>query len=202
MKWGVNMNYNLPFYGKKGTISSIEENDKNYIVHRYDITGKENLTLEVPKNTKNYNKLVENYYIDLKDYLITNNNKYEYFKRTKAMNKVKASTIIYSKIASIALIAGSLPLVANQGTLGYLGITLDAIAIPVIISSVRLSIKENNNEKKARFINKYNELAHRLIIYNEGKSRNISLTKYSEVKTDNKEPKRDLRKILEKKKVS
>lgn len=196
------MNYSLPFYGKKGTISNIEETDKNYLVHRYDITGKENLTLKVPKNAKNYNLLLENYYTDLKDYLITNNNKYEYCKKNKAKNKVKVKTIIYLKLASIALIAVSLPLLSTQSTLGYIGVALDVLAIPTIISSFKLSIKERNSEKSANFINKYNELEHRLRIYNENKSRTVSLTKYSGVKTNDKEPKRDLRKVLEKKKVS
>ena len=196
------MNYSLPFYGKKGTISNIEETDKNYVVYRYDFTGKDSLVLEVPKNTKNYNLLLENYYTDLKDYLITNNNKYEYCKRTRLNNKVKEKTIISLKIISIALITASLPLIATQGTLGYIGVTLDALAIPAIISSVNLSLKENNIKKKTNFINKYNELEHRLRIYNKGKSKTVSLTKYSELKIDNKEPKRDLKKILEKKKVS
>ena len=196
------MNYSLPFYGKKGTISNIKENEKSYIVNRYDITGKENLTLEVPKNNKNYNLLIENYYTDLKDYLITNNNKYEYYRKSKSKNKVNANTIIYLKVASIALIIASLPLLRTQNTLGYLGIALDAIALPAIISSINLSIKEKNNEKRSQFINKYNELEHRLRIHNENKAKTISLTKYSEVKTNDKEPKRDLKMILEKKKVS
>ena len=196
------MNYSLPFYGKKGTISTIKENNNNYIVNCYDFTGKDNIVLEVPKNNRNYNQLIDNYYKDLKEYLKANNNKYEYYNQTKKENKTNKKTITLLKLISIAAIALSIPLLSTHEELGYIGITLNAISIPLLVSSINLTTKARKEEKKKKFINKYNELEHRLRIYNENKVKSYDQTKYMGVKSYEKEPKRDLNKILEKKKVS
>ena len=196
------MNYNLPFYGKKGTISSIKEDNRNYIVNRYDFTGKPDIVLEVPKNNTNYEMLIDNYYTDLKDYLITNNNKYEYYKKTRSNKKIDNKTANLLKVGSIAALAISIPLLNTHEALGYLGITLDVIAIPLLISSIKIDIQKKEDKKKTNFINKYNELEHRLRIYNEGKTKSITKTTYNGVKSNERTPKRDLRKVLERKKAA
>lgn len=196
------MNFSLPFYGKKGTISKIQEQDKYYIVSRYDINGKESFVTKVAKTTKNYNLLLENYYLDLKYYLVKYGNRYEEYKMTRLKKKININLVNLLKLAAIIMITSSIPLLLTHEALGYLGVVLDVLSIPVLVTSINLSLKDSNDKKKAEFINKYNELEHRLIMYNDNKEKTVNLTKYKGLKTDIKEPERDLTLIKEMKKAS
>lgn len=196
------MNFILPFYGKKGTISKIQEQDKYYIVSRYDINGKEGFVTKVVKTTKNYNLLLENYYSDLNDYLVKYGNRYEEYKMTRLKKKINTNLVNLLKLTAIVMITSSIPLLLTHEALGYLGVVLDVLSIPVLITSINLSLKDSNDKKKAEFINKYNELEHRLRIYNDSKEKTVNLTKYKGLKTNIKEPERDLTLIKEMKKAS
>ena len=187
------MDYSLPFFEKKGTICNIIEEDKNYIVYRYDTNGKK-ITLKVPKNSKNYNLLLENYYTDLKDYLDTNNNKYECYKKEN-LNKIKNSKITLLKLVSILLLVASISLLATSGLLEYIGFILAIVSVPTIISSIAISAKEKDRENKLQFINKYNELENKLKIYNGSKNKTIKLTQYTGLNPNNRNPKIDLKKV-------
>lgn len=196
------MNFSLPFYGKKGTISKIQEQDKYYIVSRYDINGKEGFVTKVAKTTKNYNLLLENYYSDLKDYLVKYGNRYEEYKMTRLNKKINMNLVNLLKLVAIIMITSSIPLLLTHEALGYLGVVLDVLSIPTLVTSINLSLKDSNDKKKAEFINKYNELEHRLIMYNDNKEKTVNLTKYKGLKTDIKDPERDLTLIKEMKKAS
>ncbi len=194
------MNYTLPYYGKKGTIKNIEEKEKNYQVTRYGMNKSNTYQLQVKKNKQNEELLIENYYNDLLEYLNVNKNKYNNYKQNN--NKIKSSTINLLKITGIVMIATSIPLIQSYETAGYIGIALDILSIPVIAGIIKLSIEEKKQNKRTDFINKYDELKHKLKIYTEKETKSLDLTKYSTVMKDDKEPKRDINKKLERKKVA
>ncbi|MBQ6494649.1 MAG: hypothetical protein IJI49_01455 [Bacilli bacterium] len=191
------MNYTLPYYGKKGTIAKIDENKRFYLVSRYGTNKKEKYILEVPKTSLNKELLMQNYYNDLNEYLIISKDKYNEYYKSKD-KKIKGLNII--KLTGILMLGSSVPLLKTYNTLGYIGIALDVLSMPVIITAIKLSIDDKKLETKNKFINKYEELNHKLKIYNESKEINLEKTKYSKVVKDEKTPKRDLKKILERKK--
>lgn len=196
------MNYTLPYYGKKGTISNIKENERYYQTERYGLNKKETYILNVPKNKKNEELIIKNYYDDLKEYLNINKEKYNIYKEKRSKTKINSLKTNILKLSSITMIAISIPLLLTHDIRGYIGITLDILSIPIIITSIKNSINERQDKKRKQFINKYNDLEHRLRIYNEKKSKNKTLTQYTSLKTYNKEPIRDLNKKLELKKAS
>lgn len=197
------MNYSLPFFEKKGTISNIREADKYYLVERYGLTSKEKNNFRVPKNEKNYYDLMDNYYNDVKDYLSKYANRYESYKMSRLKKPINTNVISILSSASIIMLVTSVPMLLTHGTLGYLGVILDVLSVPLIITSTNLKLKNNNNEKKINFIDKYNKLERQLMLYNEDKTRKNDKTKYKGlVKDKEKEPVRDLVKVLEKKKVA
>ena len=193
------MNYTLPYYGKKGTISKIEEREKKYIVYRYGMSEKDIYILEVPKNIKNNELLLNNYYSDLKNYLNANKEKYEQYKNKKYKKHPNLNLL---KIIAIVMLSSSIPLLQTYNILGYVGIALDILSIPVVISVIKLSIDEKKKEKNIKFIKKYNELQHKLRLYNEKQEKSYKITKYSELTKDAKEPKRDINKKLIRKKAA
>ena len=195
------MNYTLPYYGKKGTIKSIEETDKNYEVNRYGMNKNDTYQLKVKKNKINEELLVENYYNDVKNYLTEQKDKYDKYNKDNK-NKVNQVKLNVLKLTGIILIGSSIPLLQTYGTPRYIGVALDIISIPIVIEILKLTIKEKKQNNRTKFINKYDELKHRLRIYNENNSKSLELTKYSSLISNNKEPKRDINKKLERKKVA
>ena len=193
------MNYTLPYYGIKGTIYKIEERENYYTVYRYGMSEKDIYILEVPKNIKNNELLLNNYYSDLKNYLNLNKEKYEQYKNTKYKKHPNLNLL---KIIAIVMLSSSIPLLQTYDILGYVGIALDILSIPVVISVIKLSIDEKKKEKNIKFIKKYNELQHKLRLYNEKQEKSYKITKYSELTKDAKEPKRDINKKLIRKKAA
>ena len=193
------MNYTLPYYGIKGTIYKIEERENYYTVYRYGMSEKDIYILEVPKNIKNNELLLNNYYSDLKNYLNANKEKYEQYKNTKYKKHPNLNLL---KIIAIVMLSSSIPLLQTYDILGYVGIALDILSIPVVISVIKLSIDEKKKEKNIKFIKKYNELQHKLRLYNEKQEKSYKITKYSELTKDAKEPKRDINKKLIRKKAA
>ena len=104
---------------------------------------------------------------------------------------------------SIIMLATSVPLLLTHEMLGYLGVFLDVLSVPMIAVSTNLRLKNANNKKKINFINVYDGLEHQLRLYDNGKARKYVETKYNGLTKDlGKEPVRDLVKILEKRLVS
>ena len=69
----------LPFYGKRGTIASIEELDKYYLVKLYELDGSlKEQNFSIKKTSKNRKQLLENYYHYLEEYLNLENIKEKY----------------------------------------------------------------------------------------------------------------------------
>lgn len=197
------MNLSLPFYEKKGTISRIEEQDKNYKVYRYGINKKEITIFMVPKNNKNYNLLRENYYNDLKDYLVKYANKYESYKITRLKKKIDMNLVSILTSISIIMLVSSIPLLLTYESLGYIGVLLEILSIPILITTTDLRLKNSNDKKKAEFIKKYNQLEEQLRIYNKDKTKKNNKTTFKGIKNSNtKDPVIDLVLTKEKKKVA
>ena len=157
--------------------------------------------LKVKKNKINEELLVENYYNDVKNYLTEQKDKYDKYNKDNK-NKVNQVKLNVLKLTGIILIGSSIPLLQTYGTPRYIGVALDIISIPIVIEILKLTIKEKKQNNRTKFINKYDELKHRLRIYNENNSKSLELTKYSSLISNNKEPKRDINKKLERKKVA
>lgn len=172
------MNMQLESFGKKGTIKKIETGDKHYIVYQYGAVRNEETITYVPKNQENYELLVENYYKDLKEYLDYNKDKYETYQKTRLKKKINPNVINLLNIAGIILIGTSIPMLLTTGTLLYLGMSLDLIAIPLLIKSANLSMKEKENNKKETFLKKYRDRENRLRTYNQEKNKCHTETNY------------------------
>lgn len=197
------MNFNLPFYGKKGTIKSIVENEKSYTVYRYELDGNDDIISNVPKNIKNYSLLIENYYNDLKGYLETYSSKYEFYKNSRLNKKVNSNLINVLMLLSVVMIGTSIPLLLNFESLGILGVTLDVLSIPALITTVRLSVKEFDDKKKISFIDEYQKMEYRYRLFNDEKTKQNNITKYTGLqKIDEKNKVIDLNLVKELKKAS
>ena len=73
------MVFQIPFYGKAGSISKVEavsreDHIHHYLRYEYDIKGREKQPQMVPK--RQLNKLKENYFQDLREWLACNQSKY------------------------------------------------------------------------------------------------------------------------------
>ena len=194
-----NMNFNLPFYGKKGTIKKIEEDKDYYIVYRYGLNGKEETIFRIKKNKNNFKALYNNFYDDLYEYLNKAEEEYEKSKRNKLKQKYNKNNIKGLFIISSILAITSIPLLNTHESLGYLGIILDTIAIPTTLVALNMTKKNIEDDKKIRFIKNYEQQKHRYETNKEDKPKNITKTTYKGI-SDNKENHiNDLRKLLIKK---
>ena len=156
-----NMNFKIPFYGKKGTIKDIKEDTKFYKVYRYGLSEKEENIFYVPKNDGNLEALLDNYYSDLKGYLDANADKYETYKKSRLNKKVNLNTVKAMIGVSGLLILSSIPLFNTHEPIGFVGVLLDTVAIPTALYSVNEIVNKKKDEKKARYITKYNQFQHK-----------------------------------------
>lgn len=197
------MNLSLPFYGTKGTIKNIVETDKSYTVYRYDLDGKANIVSSVPKNIKNYSLLIENYYNDLKGYLEVYSNRYEGY-RISSLNRKNNSVLInLLMVLSVVMIGTSIPMLLSFQTLGVFGVVLDVLSIPLLVTSVGLSLKELDDKKKKEFIENYQKFEYRYKLYDDERVKQNIKTKYTGLqKSENNNKVIDLNLVKELKKVA
>ena len=191
-----NMNFKIPFYGKKGTIKDIKEDAKYYIVYRYGLSEDEEIVFYVPKNDNNLSLLMDNYNSDLKGYLDMNANKYETFKKTRLNRKINMNTVKAMLAVSSVMLLSSIPLINTHEEIGFFGVILDTIAIPTVIYAAGEFVKKIDDDKKAKFVNSYNQMNHKyknnIKRYNQEKDE----TKYKGLANDeSKKPVVDLTKV-------
>lgn len=190
----------LPFYGKSGTISRIETiyddtytdtpRVSYYLKYEYDKNGNEKSYQIVPK--KKHKELEDSYYNDLNMYLKANADKYHTYKSTR-LKKTRKDTEIYTDIliSSLIMLSGigltikSLSLGVDAGTT-YLGVVIAGAAGSYdLISGMDLVALIKDNKKK-KFINKYEALQSDLNNYNirsEGKSKD-NVTRYKGISNE------------------
>lgn len=169
----------LPFYGKRGTIASIEELDKYYLVKLYELDG--NLKEQdffIKKTSKNRKQLLENYYHYLEEYLNLENTK-EKYTSLKEEEKKNQNPLLSKKLVaillSISILVGITPLassiVLNSGLLWNIGkytLVIGAAFSTASIISLK-NIKENRDSTS--FIKNYENLKKDLELYNEEKAK-------------------------------
>ena len=169
----------LPFYGKRGTIASIEELDKYYLVKLYELDG--NLKEQdffIKKKSKNRKKLLENSYHYLEEYLNLENTK-EKYTSLKEEEKKNQNPLLSKKLVaillSISILVGITPLassiVLNSGLLWNIGkytLVIGAAFSTASIISLK-NIKENRDSTS--FIKNYENLKKDLELYNEEKAK-------------------------------
>lgn len=197
------MNLSIPFYGYKGTICKITENDKYYITYRYGTTEKEEKTIFLtPKNNKkSCNELIKNYCDDLNNYLNKYKNKYDTYKVSRTNKLLSNNFVNILSSCSIIMLSLSVPLLLTHEALGYLGVALDVLSVPPAAIAIKLFKEKKDEDKKTAFIKKYDNLKNELNIqlkqYPLEKRR--SKTEYKGLENSVDEPIRDISKCLTKK---
>ncbi len=169
----------LPFYGKRGTIASIEELDKYYLVKLYELDGSlKEQDFFIKKTSKNRKQLLENYYHYLEEYLNLENTK-EKYTSLKEEEKKNQNPLLSKKLVaillSVSILVGITPLassiVLNSGllwTIGKYTLVIGAAFSTASIISLK-NIKENQDSTS--FIKKYENLKKDLELYNEEKAK-------------------------------
>ena len=179
-----NMNFKLPFYGKKGTIKDIKEDKKYYIVYRYGLSEKEESIFYVPKNDNNLSLLMDNYNDDLKEYLETNRDKYETYKKTRLNKDINKNSLKVLFGISGAMILSSIPLFNTHEAIGFIGVLLNTVAIPTAIYGTLEMIKKTKDDKKEVFIRQYNQMTNRYKTNAKEYNQENKETKYKGISTD------------------
>lgn len=172
----------LPFYGKRGTIASIEELDKYYLVKLYELDGslrKEDFPIK--KTAENLKKLLENYYNCSEEYLNLENTK-EKYTSLKEEEKKNQNPLLSKKLVaillSVSILVGITPLassiVLNSGllwTIGKYTLIIGAAFSTASIISLK-NIKENRESMS--FTKNYENLKKDLELYNEEKDKELT----------------------------
>ncbi len=191
-----NMNFKIPFYGKKGTIKDIKEDNKYYVVYRYGLSSGEENIFYVPKNDNNLSLLMDNYNNDLKGYLDINADKYETYKKSRLNKNINMKSVNALLSVSGAMILLSIPLFNTHESIGFFGVVLDTVAVPIAIYTVGAIIKKKNDDKKGKYINNYNKIYNKYKINTKNKYLNNKKTEYKGLVNDNtKKPVVDLNKV-------
>ena len=83
------------------------------------------------------------------------------------------------------MMGASIPLLSTYGSLGFLGITLDVIALPTFIAGINLSTKQKNDDRKEKFIKEYEEIYNRYRVCANNDIKTIKPTEYRGISNDN-----------------
>lgn len=195
--------FNVPFYGKKGTLKNvkIDKNDSNYyLVTRYNLNGKDGEVFPVPKKRKK--ELQQEYISDVKNYLDEMRTKYvtilNHSYETDNNKKQKIIlTIVTSLVTVLSLYASA---IATDGML-YFFLTMFFIGFVSSCFELNALKKTITNEKR---LNEKNEYEKYLNIYNDyhikkERSKKKRPTKYSNLEqSDEKIIDINLKRVLEK----
>ena len=194
------LNKSLPFYGRKGSINELKETEKNYNVSTYNIEGKKNQnTMIIKKTTQNKNELLKSYYKDVKEYLKTNNEKYENAIHIKDIDFPNTKLIEIIFILSIVLAIAPLTTALIGMTSLMTAIYSLAVGIPFSIAATIILKKIEKQDKKNKFIKEYSNLNKEYVtFYSENK--NVKNTKSQEIKPINRNKENNYKYIKERKK--
>lgn len=163
----------LPFYGKRGSISQIIEQEKGYTVIKYGIDGKEEVALTVPKGKtkRNEKELLQNYYQDMKCYLDQNYDKYFEYKSTRLKKKMNIKNIyLGAGIAGCTFMLGIVLMTLSNvmvvtGAISYIGLVIAASSVSGLVASMNLRKEYKKDEEKGKFIEQFNSYSRELDTY-------------------------------------
>lgn len=170
----------LPFFGKRGTMATLIEEDKNYKVELYGQDGLNNNVFFIKKTSKNKEQLLENYYRNLEEYLTLEDTKEKYtsLKEEEKAQKTLLNKKLVEMLLSISILIGVIPLassiVLNNGLLWTIGKYTLVIGASFSTASI-ISLKNIKEDKKnTSFTKKYENLEKELNLYKEEKNKALA----------------------------
>lgn len=166
----------LPFYGKAGSISKIEAISKedhvhHYLRYEYDIKGHEKQPQMVPK--RQFNKLKENYFQDLKEWLACNQSKYLekksklYSPKNNNFKKICMDAVLFLGVAMSGFVLACLSINAvGMGLATGFGITVFGVAGTFGVMKATEAVNYKINEKNLAFCEQYKNCEQEINEYN------------------------------------
>lgn len=188
----------LPFYGKAGSISKIEAISKedhvhHYLRYEYDIKGHEKQPQMVPK--RQFNKLKENYFQDLKEWLACNQSKYLekksklYSPKNNNFKKICMDAVLFLGVAMSGFVLACLSINAiGMGLATGFGITVFGVAGTFGVMKATEAVNYKINEKNLAFCEQYKNCEQKINEYNIERDRikknKNNFTKYQGIVLD------------------
>ena len=166
----------LPFYGKAGSISKIEAISKedhvhHYLRYEYDIKGREKQPQMVPK--RQLNKLKENYFQDLREWLACNQSKYLekksklYSPKNNNFKKICMDAVLFLGVAMSGFVLACLSINAvGMGLATGFGITVFGVAGTFGIMKATEAANYKVNKKNLAFCEQYKSCEQKINEYN------------------------------------
>lgn len=170
------MVFQIPFYGKAGSISKVEavsreDHIHHYLRYEYDIKGREKQPQMVPK--RQFNKLKENYFQDLREWLACNQSKYLekksklYSPKNNNFKKICMDAALFLGVAMSGFVLACLSINAvGMGLATGFGITVFGVAGTFGIMKVTEAANYKVNKKNLAFCEQYKSCEQKINEYN------------------------------------
>lgn len=170
------MVFQIPFYGKAGSISKVEavlreEHIHHYLRYEYDIKGREKQPQMVPK--RQLNKLKENYFQDLREWLACNQSKYLekksklYSPKNNNFKKICMDVVLFLGVAMSGFVLACLSINAvGMGLATGFGITVFGVAGTFGIMKATEAANYKVNKKNLSFCEQYKSFEQKINEYN------------------------------------
>ena len=193
------MVFQIPFYGKAGSISKVEavsreDHIHHYLRYEYDIKGREKQPQMVPK--RQLNKLKENYFQDLREWLACNQSKYLekksklYSPKNNNFKKICMDAALFLGVATSGFVLACLSINAvGMGLATGFGITVFGVAGTFGIMKATEAANYKVNKKNLAFCEQYKSCEQKINEYNIERDRikknKNNFTKYQGIILDN-----------------
>ena len=170
------MVFQIPFYGKAGSISKVEavsreDHIHHYLRYEYDIKGHEKQPQMVPK--RQFNKLKDNYFQDLKEWLACNQSKYLekksklYSPKNNNFKKICMDAVLFLGVAMSGFVLACLSINAvGMGLATGFGITVFGVAGTFGIMKATEAANYKVNKKNLAFCEQYKSCEQKINEYN------------------------------------
>lgn len=170
------MVFQIPFYGKAGSISKVEavlreDHIHHYLRYEYDIKGREKQPQMVPK--RQLNKLKENYFQDLREWLACNQSKYLekksklYSPKNNNFKKICMDAVLFLGVAMSGFVLACLSINAvGMGLATGFGITVFGVAGTFGIMKATEAANYKVNKKNLSFCEQYKSFEQKINEYN------------------------------------
>ncbi len=170
------MVFQIPFYGKAGSISKVEavsreDHIHHYLRYEYDIKGREKQPQMIPK--RQFNKLKENYFQDLREWLACNQSKYLekksklYSPKNNNFKKICMDAVLFLGVAMSGFVLACLSINAiGMGLATGFGITVFGVAGTFGIMKATEAANYKVNKKNLAFCEQYKSCEQKINEYN------------------------------------
>ena len=170
------MVFQIPFYGKAGSISKVEavsreDHIHHYLRYEYDIKGREKQPQMIPK--RKFNKLKENYFQDLREWLACNQSKYLekksklYSPKNNNFKKICMDAVLFLGVAMSGFVLACLSINAvGMGLATGFGITVFGVAGTFGIMKATEAANYKVNKKNLSFCEQYKSCEQKINEYN------------------------------------